>query len=48
MKERVLEFDNIKEMSKCDIFDDKEVSTIKTHFDKEKKKYITKIEYEKK
>jgi hypothetical protein len=48
MAEKTLEFKDIREMVKSKIWEDRSVESIQTHYDKENKKYITKVEYGKK
>jgi hypothetical protein len=49
MKEKIIEFNDIRDLSRCEAFEGKfqneTVQFIETHFDKNKNKYITKIKY---
>ena len=46
--EKTLEFNDIQELSKSKIWEDRTVESTQTHFDKTNKKYVTKVEYGKK
>jgi hypothetical protein len=43
--EKILEFKDIQELIKSKIWEDRNVESTKTHFDKNNKKFITKVEY---
>ena len=43
--EKTLEFKDIKELIKSKIWEDRSVESTQTHFDKNNKKYVTKVEY---
>jgi len=45
MTEKTLEFEDIKELAKSKIWEEKNIQKVQTHFDKNNKKYITKVEY---
>jgi len=45
MTEKTLEFDDIKKLAQSKIWEDRTVEKVHTHFDKNNKKYITKVEY---
>ena len=40
-----LEFKDIKELIKSKIWEDRNVESVKTHFDKNNKKFVTEVEY---
>ena len=40
-----LEFNDIKELIKSKIWENRNVESVKTHYDKNNKKYITEVEY---
>ena len=40
-----LEFDDIKQLIKSKIWEDRNVESVKTHFDKNNKKYVSEVEY---
>jgi len=46
--EKKLEFKDIKELAQSKIWEDRNVDTIKTHYDRNNKKYITEVKYGKK
>lgn len=48
MTEKIFEFKDLKELANSEIFNNKDIKSIKTHYDKTNKKYITKVNYEKK
>ena len=47
-KNKTLEFKDIKELIKSKIWEDRSVESVKTHFDKNNKKYISEVKYGKK
>ena len=46
--EKTIEFNTIKEFSKSDEVNNEKIQSLKMHFDRDRKKYITIIEYGKK
>ena len=47
MREKTLEFETIREISKSDALDSENIDTIKLHYDRNKNKVIAKITYKK-
>jgi hypothetical protein len=46
--EKTFEFESIKEFGECKDVNQTNIDTLEMHYDKDKKKYITTIKYEKK